>query len=44
LQSTWEGAKILQHHAEKGDDHLKALKDKFYELWERSKENDLKSQ
>lgn len=45
LQGSWEGAKIIQNFIDSsGDEGLKQLKDKFYDLWERSKNNDIKAQ
>lgn len=45
LQSSWEGAKIVQAYLEKsGDEGARQLKNRFYELWEKSKANDLKAQ
>jgi hypothetical protein len=45
LQGSWEGANIVQAYIENtGEEGSRLLKNKFYELWEKSKSNDLKAQ
>ena len=44
LQSSWKGAKILQECAMRSEENMKAIKDKFYALWEKSKSEDIKAQ
>jgi hypothetical protein len=45
LQGSWEGAKIVQAYLERsGDEGARLLKNKFYDLYEKSKANDLKAQ
>lgn len=45
LQGSWKGAKIVQAYIDStGEEGSRLLKNKFYELWEKSKNNDLKAQ
>lgn len=45
LQASWEGANIVENYIQtRGEEALRKVKDKFYGLWERSKEGDIKSQ
>ena len=44
LQSSWEGARILDQCIGRSDSNMKNCKQKFYSLWQRSKQNDIKAQ
>ena len=45
LQSTWEGARVLDTYLKNsGDEAIRFVKAKFYELWEKSKNGDIKAQ
>jgi hypothetical protein len=44
LQSSWKGARILNECALRSDENMKAIKDRFYGLWEKSKQGDIKAQ
>ena len=44
LQSSWKGARILNECGIRSEANMKGIKDRFYGLWEKSKENDIKAQ
>ena len=44
LQGTWEGAKIVHECALRSEENMKRIKDKFYALWQKGKEEDIKAQ
>ena len=44
LQASWKGARILQESSSRSEENSKGIKDKFYTLWEKGRQNDIKAQ